>query len=96
MHTFFFIYLLPIMTFLSVLYALARVRRLDKLTKSVGYEQVVDLEGDVAALKTQLRKVNSRISGFHEPKHDSVEEAKQILNNLNNVQPIQNNKIMGG
>jgi len=84
------------MSFLSVLYALARVRRLDKLTKSVGYEQVVDLEGDVAALKTQLRKVNSRISGFHEPKHDSVEEAKQILNNLNNVQPIQNNKIMGG
>ena len=84
------------MSFLSVLYALARVRRLDKLTKSVGYEQVVDLEGDVAALKTQLRKVNSRISGFHEPKHESVEEAKQILNNLNNVQPIQNNKIMGG
>ena len=84
------------MSFLSVLYALARVRRLDKLTKSVGYEQVVDLEGDVAALKTQLRKVNSRISGFHEPKHDSVEEANQILNNLNNVQPIQNNKIMGG
>ena len=96
MHTFFFIYFLPVMSFLSVLYALARVRRLDKLTKSVGYEQVVDLEGDVAALKTQLRKVNSRISGFHEPKHDSVEEAKQILNNLNNVQPIQNNKIMGG
>ena len=83
------------MTFLSVLYALARVRRLDKLTKSVGYEQVVDLEGDVAALKTQLRKVNSRISGFHEPKHDSVEEAKQILSNLNNVQTMQNQNIGG-
>ena len=83
------------MSFLSVLYALARVRRLDKLTRSVGYEQVVDLEGDVAALKTQLRKVNSRISGFHEPKHDSVEEAKQILENLNRVQPIHNNRIGG-
>lgn len=95
MHTFLFIYFLPVISFLSVLYALARVRRLDKLTKSVGYEQVVDLEGDVSALKTQLRKVNSRISGFHEPKHDSVEEAKQILQNLNNVQPIQNQNIGG-
>lgn len=84
------------MSFLSVLYALARVRRLDKLTRSVGYEDVVDLQGDVSALKTQLRKVNSRISGFHEPKHDSVEEAKQILNNLNNVHPVNNNAIKGG
>ena len=84
------------MSFLSVLYALARVRRLDKLTRSVGYEDVVDLQGDVSALKTQLRKVNSRISGFHEPKHDSVEEAKQILNNLNNVHPVNNNKNIGG
>ena len=79
------------MTFLSVLYALARVRRLDKLTKSVGYEDVVDLQGDVSALKTQLKKVNSRISGFHEPKHDSVEEAKQIMQSINTVQPMNSN-----
>lgn len=84
------------MSFISVLYALARVRRLDKLTRSVGYEDVIDLQGDVSALKTQLRKVNSRISGFHEPKHDSVEEAKQILNNLNNVHAVNNNRNIGG
>lgn len=90
MNILLFAFFLSIVSFLSSLYALTRVRRLEKLTAYAGYEDIADMQGDVAALKTQLRKVNSRIAGFHEPKHDSVAEAKAILESVQNVQPMQN------
>lgn len=88
MNILFFTCFLSFLAFSGTLYALTRVRRLEKLCKDVGYEDVADMQGDVAALKTQLRKVNSRIAGFHEPKHDSVAEAKAILESSNNIRQM--------
>jgi len=90
-------YLLSTLAFFSSLYALARVRRLTKLTSNVGYETFADLESDVGALKSQLRKLNGRISGLNEPKHDSLAEARAIMeaqqqlqmqNQTNNIKSI--------
>ena len=92
-------YFVSFLAFISSLYALARVRRLTKLTSNVGYETFADLESDVGALKSQLRKLNGRISGLHEPKHDSMAEARAILEAQQQIQMQnqQNNvKRMGG
>ena len=64
---------------ISALYAHVRVRRLSKLTANVGFEQISDLEGDVAALKNQIRKLNGRLSGLETPRQDSMLEAKKLV-----------------
>lgn len=92
-------YFISSLAFFSSLYALARVRRLTRLTNNVGYETFADLEADVGALKSQLRKLNGRISGLHEPKHDAIAEAQAIMQAQQQMamqnQP-QNVKRIGG
>jgi len=95
----FFIYSSLIICIISALYAHVRVRRLTKLTANVGFEQISDLEGDVAALKNQIRKLNGRLSGLETPRQDSMLEAKKLMEQMafQNVQnppqtPVKNGR----
>ena len=98
MEHLFFIYSSLGICVISALYAHVRVRRLSKLTANVGFEQISDLEGDVAALKNQIRKLNGRLSGLETPRQDSMLEAKKLVEQMafQNVQapqqPVKNGR----
>lgn len=94
----FFIYSSLIICIISALYAHVRVRRLSKLTANVGFEQISDLEGDVAALKNQIRKLNGRLSGLETPRQDSMLEAKKLMEQMafQNIQNPQQTPVKNG
>ena len=94
----FFIYSSLIICIISALYAHVRVRRLSKLTANVGFEQISDLEGDLAALKNQIRKLNGRLSGLETPRQDSMLEAKKLMEQMafQNVQNPQQTPVKNG
>mgnify|MGYP003131901550 CR=1 FL=1 len=94
----FFIYSSLIICVISALYAHVRVRRLSKLTANVGFEQISDLEGDVAALKNQIRKLNGRLSGLETPRQDSMLEAKKLMEQMafQNIQNPQQTPVKNG
>tara|TARA_R100001594_G_C4019185_1_gene258768 strand:+ start:121 stop:336 length:216 start_codon:yes stop_codon:yes gene_type:complete len=68
------------------------------LTANVGFEQISDLEGDVAALKNQIRKLNGRLSGLETPRQDSMLEAKKLMEQMafQNIQNPQQTPVKNG
>jgi poly(3-hydroxyalkanoate) synthetase len=93
-----FTYIPLVICVIAAFYAHVRVRRLSKLTANVGFEQISDLEGDVAALKNQIRKLNGRLSGLETPRQDSMLEAKKLVEQMafQNVQNPQQPQIKNG
>lgn len=88
---------LAIFSFFSALYAIARVARVHKDVKKVGFEDFADVHSDVQALKNQIKKTNNRISGMDAPKHNSEQEAQELLQKMAmNGQYQQPTKRIGG
>lgn len=60
------------------LYAHARVRATDKALKELDWETLVNLTGEVGAMKRSLQKTNNRISGMvsSDPMHALAELPK--------------------
>tara|TARA_B100000424_G_C22767152_1_gene413327 strand:+ start:240 stop:527 length:288 start_codon:yes stop_codon:yes gene_type:complete len=73
---------LSIFSFFCALYAIARVRRAIYEVKKVGFEDFADVHSDVQALKNQLKKTNNRLSGMDSPKHNSEQEAQELLQRM--------------
>ena len=88
---------LSIISIFCGLYAIARVRQAIVEVKKVGFEDFADVHSDVQALKNQLKKTNNRISGMDAPKHNSEQEAQELLQKMAmNGQYQQPNKRVGG
>ena len=88
---------LAIFSFFCALYAITRVARVSKDVKKVGFEDFADVHSDVQALKNQIKKTNNRISGMEAPKHNSEQEAQELLQKMAmNGQYQQPNKRIGG
>lgn len=88
---------LAIFSFFCALYAIARVTRVYKDVKKVGFEDFADVHSDVQALKNQIKKTNNRISGMDTPKHNSEQEAQELLQKMAmNGQYQQPTKRIGG
>ena len=88
---------LSIFSFFCALYAIARVAKVYKDVKKVGFEDFAYVHSDVQALKKQLKKTNNRLSGMDSPKHNSEAEAQELLQKLalnGNMQ--QNQTRIGG
>ena len=73
---------LSIFSFFCALYAIARVRVVHNDVKKVGFEDFADVHSDVQALKNQLKKTNSRLSGMDSPKHNAEQEAQELLQKM--------------
>tara|TARA_B100000513_G_C11846942_1_gene167938 strand:+ start:460 stop:747 length:288 start_codon:yes stop_codon:yes gene_type:complete len=73
---------LSIFSFFCALYAIARVRTVYNDVKKVGFEDFADVHSDVQALKNQIKKTNNRISGMDAPKHNSEQEAQELLQKM--------------
>ncbi len=73
---------LSIFSFFCALYAIARVRTVHNDVKKVGFEDFADVHSDVQALKNQIKKTNNRISGMDAPKHNSEQEAQELLQKM--------------
>ena len=88
---------LSIFSFFCALYAIARVRTAISEVKKVGFEDFADVHSDVQALKNQLKKTNSRLSGMDSPKHNAEQEAQELLQKMAmNGQYQQPSKRIGG
>ena len=93
----YFALFLSIFSFFCALYAIARVRTVYNDVKKVGFEDFADVHSDVQALKNQLKKTNNRISGMDAPKHNSEQEAQELLQKMAmNGQYQQPVKRVGG
>jgi hypothetical protein len=90
-------YFLSLFSFFCALYAIARVRTIQNEVKKVGFEDFADVHSDVQALKNQLKKTNSRLSGMDSPKHNAEQEAQELLQKMAmNGQYQQPQKRIGG
>ena len=90
-------YFLSFFALFCSFYAIARVRGVKNDVKKVGFEDFADVHSDVQALKNQLKKTNSRLSGMDSPKHNAELEAQELLQKMAlNGQYQQQPKRVGG
>jgi hypothetical protein len=81
-----------VVVFGAALYAHARVRSIDKTLEQLDWETLVNLTGEVGAIKRSLQRTNNRINGMTS---SSPEQVLAELPQLQNV-TAQPNGRMGG
>lgn len=79
-----------LIVFLAALYAHARVRAIDKTLASLDWETLVNLTGEVGAIKRSLQKTNNRINGM------SNSDPMAVLQNLPQLQSVTNGAVPKG
>ena len=67
------------------LYAIARVRILNKTLEALDWETLANLTGEVGAIKRSLQKTNNRINGM------TSSDPASVLAELPKLQPAQQN-----
>ena len=90
------LFLCTLTAFAMGLHAAARVTRFQKSTKDIDWESVSDLIGDVASLKSQLRKVNNRFNGFERAGKGTALDAQAEAERFANMQVVGQNRYRGG
>jgi len=67
------------------LYAIARVRIINKTLEALDWETLANLTGEVGAIKRSLQKTNNRINGM------TSSDPATVLAELPKLQPVQQN-----
>ena len=69
--------------FLMSLYALARVSNYIKATKSLDWESLANLTGDIAALKRTSQTLNNRLNGMNKATIPQDQILQQMIEHKN-------------
>ena len=64
--------------FLYLRNAIARVKQTELDLSKFDWKTLMTLEGDMAALKTMMQKLNGRMSGMGNSKYDLVDEIRKL------------------
>lgn len=91
-HAFWMLVACNVVVFGAALYAHARVRSIDKTLEALDWETLVNLTGEVGAMKRSLQKTNNRINGMTS---SSPEQVLSELPQLQNVTAPPNGRISG-
>ena len=91
-HAFWMLVACNVVVFGAALYAHARVVSIDKTLEQLDWETLVNLTGEVGAMKRSLQKTNNRINGM------TSQDPATVLAELPQLQNVttQPNGRMGG
>lgn len=86
-----------VLSFISCIYAHARIWKLKESTKDLDWSLLSNITGDLATVKKTIQTLNNRLNGMHSPKVADEEIMRYMANRqVANQQSNGNTKIIGG
>ena len=83
-------------SFISCIYAHARIWKLKESTKDLDWSLLSNITGDLATVKKTIQTLNNRLNGMHSPRIADEEIMRYMANKQVSAQQQTNGKIIGG